>query len=65
MPREFNFPQLTALRIFNVDLSRNFVRSKIDNWNFLLEFNMARWGKLREETKWGKQALASLNRPLE
>ncbi len=44
MPREIDFPQLIALRIFNVDLSRNFVRSKIDNWNFLLEFNMARWG---------------------
>ena len=65
MPREINFSQLKALRIFNVDLSRNFVRSKIDNWNFLLEFNLAQLGKLREETKWEKQALASLNRPLE
>jgi hypothetical protein len=44
MPREINFSQLIALRAFNVDLSRNFVRSKIGNWNFLLEFNMAQWG---------------------
>jgi hypothetical protein len=44
MPREINFSQLKALRILNVDLICKFVRSKIDNWNFLLEFKMVRWG---------------------
>ena len=54
MPRKINFSQLMALRIFNVDLICKFVRTKIDNWNFLLEFKMAPVGIIEGRNEVGE-----------
>ncbi len=54
MPREINFPHLIVLRAFNVDLICEFVRTKIDNWNFLLEFKMAPVGIIEGRNEVGE-----------